>query len=52
MLKMPKGNNIGFIEYVLGIYDGKIALSIKAETLKMLETWMLRQFMWGLKITF
>jgi hypothetical protein len=36
MIKMPKNTNIGLIEYVLGIYDGKIDMSIKAETLKML----------------
>ncbi len=36
MNKMPKNTNIGLMEYALGIYDGKIDLSIKAETLKML----------------
>ena len=36
MLKIPKSNNIQLIDYALGIYDSKIELWIKAETLKML----------------
>jgi len=36
MLKIPKSNNIQLIDYALGIYDSKIGLWIKAETLKML----------------
>jgi hypothetical protein len=36
MVKIPKSPHIRLIDYALGIHDGKIELSVKAETLKML----------------
>jgi zinc-binding in reverse transcriptase len=36
MAKLPKSPHIQMIEYALGVYDGKIEISIKAEILKML----------------
>jgi hypothetical protein len=36
MIKIPKSPHIQMIQYALGLFDGKIELSIKAEILKML----------------
>jgi exonuclease III len=36
MLKIPKRSDMQIIEYVTGLYDGKLDMSIKAEVLKML----------------
>jgi hypothetical protein len=36
MTRIPKSPHIQLVDYVLGLFDGKIELSIKAEVLKML----------------
>ncbi len=36
MVKIPKNPQISLIDYAVGIYDGRVEMSIKAETLKML----------------
>ncbi len=36
MTKIPKDPSITLMEYAIGLYDGRIEMSIKAETLKML----------------
>jgi hypothetical protein len=36
MIKIPKCPNTPMVEYVIGLYDGKVEMSIKAEIMKML----------------